>query len=177
MVGGSQRGFEQVQPWLSHMGKNFVHCGDHGKGQIAKLCNNMLLGTTMFATSEALNLGHQLGLDPYLLLKIINTSTGRSWSSEVYPPLPGVLSHVPSSQEYEGGFSLPLMQKDMGLAIQSAQKVKAGVPLSAVADQLYKLLMTVPGWTKKDFSISFKWLSQNLTQDTFEKERKKDLRT
>lgn len=164
MVGGTEEGFTRATPWLRCMGKSLVHCGGHGTGQIAKLCNNMLLGATMLATSEALNLGAQLGLDPRLLTSILNTSTGRSWSSEMYSPVPGILPNVPSSHHYEGGFSLALMQKDMGLAIASAQKAKASVPLSAVADQLYKHLMTLPGLEKKDFSISYAWLSKQFTQ-------------
>lgn len=164
MVGGSEEAFDKAKPWLQCMGRSLVYCGGHGNGQIAKLCNNMLLGATMFATSEALNLGAQLGLDPRLLTSILNTSTGRSWSSEMYSPVPGILPNVPSSNHYEGGFSLSLMQKDMGLAIASAQKVKASVPLSAVADQLYKHLMTLPGLEKKDFSISYAWLSKKFTQ-------------
>ncbi|CAC5357971.1 HIBADH [Mytilus coruscus] len=71
----------------------------------------MLLGISMIGTSEAMNLGKKLGLEPKLLAKILNTSSGRCWSSEVYNPCPGVLDGVPSSNNYQGGFGTALMTK------------------------------------------------------------------
>ncbi len=92
MVGAeAQTIFEKVKPILAHMGKNIVYCGANGNGQVAKIVNNMLLGISMVAASEAMNLGVRLGMDPKLLAGILNTSSGRCWSTEVYNPCPGVL--------------------------------------------------------------------------------------
>ena len=65
----------------------------------------------MIGTSEAMNLGQNLGLDPKLLAEVISKSTGRCWSSDLYNPCPGVLENVPSSNNYQGGFGTALMTK------------------------------------------------------------------
>jgi len=76
-----------------------------------------------------MNLGSKLGIDPKILSKIINTSSGRCWSSEMYNPVPGVMENVPSSRSYSGGFQSGLMLKDIGLAIESADICKVSLPL------------------------------------------------
>jgi len=101
MVGGSEEGARLSEPVLRCMGKNVVHCGPPGSGQVAKICNNLLLGISMIATAEAMNMGMRLGLDPKLLANVINSSSGRCWSSDTYNPVPGVLDNVPSSNSYQ----------------------------------------------------------------------------
>jgi len=99
MVGSSsEQDFLDAKPILNQMGKNIVHCGDIGTGQVAKICNNMLLAISMIGTAEAMNLGVKLGMDRTKLAGVLNTSSGRCWSSEVYNPAPGVLPNVPSSK-------------------------------------------------------------------------------
>lgn len=71
----------------------------------------MLLAISMIGVSEAMNLGINLGLDPHMIAKIINTSSGRCWSSDTYNPCPGVIEGVPSSNNYQGGFMSALMAK------------------------------------------------------------------
>jgi len=150
MVGGSAAAFEQVRPVLSAMGKNLVHCGDTGAGQGAKICNNLVLGITMAGVAEAMSLGEALGIDPKVLGGIINTSTGRCWSSDTYNPFPGVIETAPSSRGYTGGFGTDLMLKDLGLAGDAAKSVKQPVYLGALAQQLYQ---TVSG--KGDGALDF----------------------
>ncbi|WP_439894072.1 3-hydroxyisobutyrate dehydrogenase (plasmid) [Ralstonia sp. 25C] len=150
MVGGSAAAFEQVRPVLSAMGKNLVHCGDTGAGQGAKICNNLVLGITMAGVAEAMSLGEALGIDPKVLGGIINTSTGRCWSSDTYNPFPGVIETAPSSRGYTGGFGTDLMLKDLGLAGDAAKSVKQPVYLGALAQQLYQ---TVSG--KGDGGLDF----------------------
>jgi len=91
MVGGSIKSFNAVNPLLTCMGSNIVHCGDIGTGQTAKLCNNMILAVSMLGVSEAMNLGVKLGMDRNKLAGILNTSTARCWSSDTYNPCPGVM--------------------------------------------------------------------------------------
>ena len=142
------------------MGKNIVHCGGNGNGQVAKICNNMLLGIEMIGTSEAMNLGKRLGMDPKILAGIINTSSGRCWSSDTYNPCPGVMPNVPSSKNYEGGFGTSLMSKDLGLANDAAKSSGTKTPLGDLANSIYKQL-SEEGYAKKDFSVVFQWLSEN----------------
>ena len=98
------------------VGSHVVHRGAVGTGQASKMCKNLLLAISRIGTAEAMNLGISLGLDPKLLAKILNTSSGRCWSSDTYNPVPGVMDGVPSANYYQGGFGATLMAKDLGLA-------------------------------------------------------------
>ena len=138
MVGGSDADFDRAQPILAAMGKNIVHCGAAGNGQVAKVANNMLLGISMIGVAEAMALGVALGMDAKTLAGVINTSSGRCWSSDTYNPFPGVLNNVPASRGYSGGFGSDLMLKDLGLATEAAKQVRQPVILGALAQQLYQ---------------------------------------
>jgi len=138
MVGGSQADFEQAHEILSAMGKNIVHCGASGNGQVAKVANNMLLGISMIGVAEAMTLGVSLGMDAKVLAGIINTSSGRCWSSDTYNPFPGVVDTAPAARGYSGGFGTDLMLKDLGLASEAAKQVGQPVILGALAQQLYQ---------------------------------------
>ncbi|MGE4404681.1 3-hydroxyisobutyrate dehydrogenase [Pseudomonas sp.] len=138
MVGGSDADFDRAQPILAAMGKNIVHCGAAGNGQVAKVANNMLLGISMIGVAEAMALGVALGMDAKTLAGVINTSSGRCWSSDTYNPFPGVLDNAPASRGYSGGFGSDLMLKDLGLATEAAKQVRQPVILGALAQQLYQ---------------------------------------
>jgi len=138
MVGGSAADFDRAQPILAAMGKNIIHCGDAGNGQVAKVANNMLLGISMIGVAEAMALGVALGMDAKTLAGVINTSSGRCWSSDTYNPFPGVLENAPASRGYSGGFGSDLMLKDLGLATEAAKQVRQPVLLGALAQQLYQ---------------------------------------
>ncbi|CAG9766444.1 unnamed protein product [Ceutorhynchus assimilis] len=157
MVGGSQKDCQEAEPVLLKMGKKVLYCGESGAGQITKLCNNLILGVTMIGTCEAMNLGVKLGLDPKLLTDVVNVSTGRSWSSDTYNPVPGVMENVPASKNYEGGFSVELIAKDLGLASDAALSINAPIPLAAMSHQLFRTLMTYH-LGKKDFGVVYKFL-------------------
>ncbi|MCG5076035.1 3-hydroxyisobutyrate dehydrogenase [Paraburkholderia tagetis] len=155
MVGGSAALYESVKPVLSGMGKNIVHCGETGTGQVAKICNNLVLGVTMAGVAEAMALGEALGIDSKVLGGIMNTSTGRCWSSDTYNPFPGVIETAPSSRGYTGGFGTDLMLKDMGLATDAAKSVHQPAYMGALAQQLYQA-MSSRGDGKLDFSAIIK---------------------
>jgi 3-hydroxyisobutyrate dehydrogenase len=151
MVGGRPEEFAKVKPILSSMGKNIVHCGPSGNGQVAKLCNNMALAVSMIGICEAMTLGAALNIDPKVLASVMNTSSARCWSSDTYNPYPGVMENVPSARGYTGGFSADLMLKDLGLVVDSARLSKHPVPMGALAQQLYQM-MCAKGEGIKDFS-------------------------
>ncbi|WP_252092033.1 3-hydroxyisobutyrate dehydrogenase [Pseudomonas sp. MWU13-3659] len=151
MVGASAELFATLQPVLAQMGRNIVHCGEVGTGQIAKICNNLLLGISMIGVSEAMALGNALGIDTKVLAGIINSSTGRCWSSDTYNPWPGIIETAPASRGYTGGFGAELMLKDLGLATEAARQAHQPVILGAVAQQLYQA-MSLRGEGGKDFS-------------------------
>ena len=139
MVGGDLADFEKAKPILQCMGKNIVHCGGAGNGQVAKICNNMMLAIEMIATAEGMALAAKLGMDPKVFAAIANTSSGRCWSSDTYNPYPGVLENVPASRGYTGGFGADLMLKDLTLVTEAAKAAKQPVVLGAAAQQLYQM--------------------------------------
>ncbi|CDG81051.1 3-hydroxyisobutyrate dehydrogenase [Janthinobacterium agaricidamnosum] len=139
IVGGAAEALERARPLLEKMGKNIFHAGGAGAGQVAKICNNMLLGILMAGTAEALNLGVAHGLDPKVLSDIMAKSSGRNWTLEVYNPWPGVMETAPASRNYSGGFGTALMLKDLGLAQQSALSAHAATPLGGLTRQLFQM--------------------------------------
>jgi 3-hydroxyisobutyrate dehydrogenase len=151
MVGGEARDFENARPLLQAMGKNIVHCGASGNGQVAKICNNLMLAIEMIATSEGMTLAAKLGMDPKVFAAIVNTSSGRCWSSDTYNPYPGVLDNAPASRGYAGGFGADLMLKDLTLVTDAAKSVKQPVLLGALAQQIYQKHSN-DGHGGKDFS-------------------------
>ncbi len=151
MVGGEAADFEAARPVLQCMGKNIVHCGGAGNGQVAKICNNMMLAIEMIATSEGMTLAAKLGMDPKVFASIVNTSSGRCWSSDTYNPYPGVLDSAPASRGYSGGFGSDLMLKDLTLVTEAAKSARQPVLLGALAQQIYQK-HSVDGHGGKDFS-------------------------
>jgi len=139
ICGGDASTFEKAKPILEGMGKNIFHAGPHGAGQVAKICNNMLLAILMAGTSEALALGAKNGLDPAVLSEIMKQSSGGNWALNVYNPWPGVMEGVPASREYQGGFLVNLMAKDLGLAFDNAVTNQASIPMGSLARNLFQL--------------------------------------
>ncbi|KAG9345157.1 hypothetical protein JZ751_009700 [Albula glossodonta] len=148
MVGGAEEEFNAAKELLSCMGANVVYCGQVGTGQV---------NTPLHA------LTHLLGLDPKLLAKILNMSSGRCWSSDTYNPVPGVMEGVPSGNNYQGGFGTTLMAKDLGLAQNTATNTKTPIPLGALAHQIYRM-MCARGYAGKDFSSVFQFLREDEGQ-------------
>ena len=151
MVGGETADFAAARPILAAMGKNIVHCGGSGNGQVAKICNNLMLAIEMIATSEGMTLAAKLGMDPKVFASIVNTSSGRCWSSETYNPYPGVLENAPAARGYSGGFGADLMLKDLSLVTDAARAAKQPVLMGALAQQIYQKHSN-DGNGAKDFS-------------------------
>ncbi|MDI5890545.1 3-hydroxyisobutyrate dehydrogenase [Halomonas rhizosphaerae] len=151
IVGGEAAGFEQAKPLLEAMGKNIFHAGEAGAGQVAKICNNMLLGILMSGTAEALALGVKNGMDPAVLSEIMKQSSGGNWALNVYNPWPGVMEGSAASRDYQGGFLTDLMAKDLGLAWELALGSKSTVPMGSQARNLFAL-HSAQGSGQLDFS-------------------------
>ena len=162
MLGASSRSgglIDRVRPVLELMGKRVVHLGGQGAGLAGKLANNYLLAISNIATAEAMNFGKRLGLDPLLLGELINTSSGRCWSSEVNNPVEGVSKGAPAERGYEGGFALELMRKDLRLAMEEAKRVGAKVELGERAGDVYEVVAEKEG-KNRDFSIVYRWMAE-----------------
>ena len=151
IVGGPAEGLVKARPTLEQMGKNIFHAGAAGAGQVAKICNNMLLSVLMTGTAEALQLGVYNGLDPAVLSEIMRKSSGGNWALEVYNPYPGVMDGVPASKDYTGGFLVDLMIKDLGLAMEAGLAKGSATPMGSLARNLY-ISHGKNGYGRKDFS-------------------------
>jgi 3-hydroxyisobutyrate dehydrogenase len=151
MVGGSDDAFAKAKPFLEKMGKTIVHAGGPGNGQAAKICNNMILGISMIAVSEAFVLGEKLGLDPQRLFDISSKSSGQCWSMTSYCPVPGPVPASPANRDYQAGFTAAMMLKDLKLAQDAAKAAGAKTPLGADAAKLYADYAG-SGQAAKDFS-------------------------
>lgn len=157
MVGGSGQAFARAQPYLAAMGKAVIHAGAPGSGQAAKICNNMLLGSSMVATCETFALAEKLGLDAQTFFDIASVSSGQNWSMTSYCPVPGVGPETPADRAYQGGFATALMLKDLRLAMRAAGSVDAEVPMGARAAELYERF-AAEGNSTLDFSAIIKAL-------------------
>src|SRR5208337_3603794 len=137
MVGGPVEAFERARPVLEKMGKTIVHAGGAGNGQAAKICNNMILGVSMIAVSEAFLLAEKLGLGAQKLFDISSKSSGQCWSMTTYCPVPGPVPTSPANRDYQAGFTAAMMLKDLKLAQDAANSSGASTPMGAEAAELY----------------------------------------
>ncbi len=157
MVGGTEQAFARAKPLLEAMGKTIVHAGPSGNGQAAKICNNMVLGISMIAVSEAFVLAERLGLDAQKLFEISSKSSGQCWSLTSYCPVPGPVPTSPANRDYQPGFTAAMMLKDLRLAQEAARSAGASTPLGAEAAALYGLFVG-NGFGGRDFSGIIRFL-------------------
>ena len=139
MVGGPDGAFARGKPLLDIMGKNIVHTGGSGNGQVAKICNNMILGATMIAVSEGFVMADKLGLDAQTLYDICSTSSSSCWALNTYCPVAGPAPASPANRDYEAGFTAAMMLKDLRLAQGAAQDADTATPMGAAAEAMYAL--------------------------------------
>src|SRR5512143_2502338 len=138
MCGAEDKAFAAAKLVLEKMGKKIVHCGGAGAGQAAKICNNMILGISMIAVSEAFALAEKLGLSHQALFDVASTSSGQCWSLTTYCPVPGPVPTSPANNDYKPGFASALMVKDLTLAQDAAKAAGAATPLGQHAQEIYQ---------------------------------------
>ena len=141
MVGGGDAAFARGKAFFEIMGRTIVHAGGAGNGQAAKICNNMILGISMIAVSEAFALGEKLGLDPQKLFDISSKASGSCWAMLNHNPVPGIVETAAANRDYKPGFAAAMMHKDLKLAQAAADHVGAATPLGAEAAALYTLFV------------------------------------
>src|SRR5580658_7187007 len=151
MVGGSTHAFSRGKPILERMGKRIVHCGEAGNGQVAKICNNMILAASMIALGEAFVMGEKLGLSHQALFDVAAASSGQCWALTSYCPVPGPVPTSPANNGYKPGFAAALMLKDLKLAREAARSAKAATALGAHAAEIYEEFAQ-QGHSAADFS-------------------------
>ncbi len=158
MVGGTDEAFARAEPVLDVMGGKIVHAGPAGNGQVAKMCNNMILGITMIGVSESFMLAKRLGLDWQKLFDISSQASGSCWAMLNHLPVPGIVETSAANRDYKPGFSAAMMHKDLKLAEQAAMAVGAATPLGAHAAALYTQFIDA-GNADLDYSAIIKLIS------------------
>jgi 3-hydroxyisobutyrate dehydrogenase len=157
MVGGAEDAFDCAKGLFDSMGKAAVHAGPAGNGQVAKACNNMILGISMLAISEAFTLAERQGLDPRKLFDISSQASGSCWAMLNHNPVPGLVETAAANRNYAPGFSADMMWKDLKLAQDAAMRAGVATPMGANAQALYAALVNA-GWGGKDYSAIYRLL-------------------
>jgi 3-hydroxyisobutyrate dehydrogenase len=163
MVGGDPVDLEEARPALAAMGANIVHVGPVGAGEVAKLCNNLIAGVATVAVSEAFRIAEGFGVDPQVLTRVIASSSGRTWIMEHGHPVPGIVPEAASSRDYVPGFTVDLMCKDLGLAVDAARALRVPVAVASAAQQILRLASS-HGYGRKDVSSVYAFLSASSAE-------------
>jgi 3-hydroxyisobutyrate dehydrogenase len=155
MVGGNETTFDEMSPLFNLMGSKALFCGDAGAGQATKLCNNMLLATTMIGVGESFNMAKKLNLDLNILYEVISTATGSCWAVNNYCPVNNVGPQSPADNDFLPGFSAKLMSKDLKLAVNAAEESSSNIIFGRKSEELFtKMAQGMNG--EKDFSAIIK---------------------
>ncbi len=151
MVGATEDAFRLAEPVLEPMARKAIHCGGGGNGQVTKMCNNLILGASMAAVSEAFVLGEKLGLSHEALYDVASVSTGQCWSLTTNCPVPDMVDTSRANHDYEPGFAAALMLKDLRLAESAAEQSGTDTAIGNLATELYQRFND-EGGGPKDFS-------------------------
>jgi len=151
MAGGEAQDFESLRPLFEVMGQRMVHCGGHGAGQAAKICNNLILGVSMIAVSEAFVLGEKLGLSHQALFDVASAASGQCWALTTNCPVPGPVPASPANRDYQPGFAAALMAKDLNLAVNALDSTGVAGQMGALAARIYGTF-AAEGGAGRDFS-------------------------
>ncbi len=160
MVGANEADFAAAEPILSVMGGRIVHCGETGAGQAAKICNNLILGISMIAVSEAFVLGEKLGLSNQALFDVASTASGQCWALTTNCPVPGPVPTSPANRDYQPGFAGALMAKDLGLALGALEATGTAAELGPLAASIYRRFAN-EGGAGLDFSAIINTIRNN----------------
>jgi len=131
MVGGDKEVFERVKPWFEPMGKQLYYCGALGMGLHAKLSQNLILSNILQAFNEGMVLATKAGVDPELMLDILNNSAAKSGLISFKAP-------YVFDRNFNTNFSVKWMHKDIGLMLESANELNVPLPLTGLTQQMFR---------------------------------------
>jgi 3-hydroxyisobutyrate dehydrogenase/2-hydroxy-3-oxopropionate reductase len=143
MVGGDQSAFEKAKPYFELMGKLFFFCGSEGKGLQAKLTQNLVLSNIMQAFAEGMVLATKGGIDPALMLQILDNSAAKSGLISFKAPY--ILK-----RDFRTNFATKWMAKDAGLALETGRALNVPLPITALTEQMLRAAIA-KGWGDDDF--------------------------
>jgi 2-hydroxy-3-oxopropionate reductase len=144
MVGGSQAAFDKAAPLFEAMGKAWVLVGDSGAGQIAKVCNQIIVGAQMTALAEALITAQKAGVDPNRVVDAIKNGAAQMWTLDTKPPRLFAGNRQP-------GFKAYMQHKDLSIIMDTARTYGIPLPMTAVIQQLYSAMLEM-GYRELDNS-------------------------
>ena len=153
MVGGSDDAVARAQPVLAAMGSKITHFGGPGAGQAAKASHNMICGITAMAVMEGFALADALGLDLDKFYALCAGAAAQSWTLENRCPIPGVVANAPASNNFDPGFAVRLMAKDLRLAQMAAASNGQSTPFGAKAAKAFANFAETSG--DRDFSAYY----------------------
>ena len=133
MVGGDAAAFEKALPVLQGMGKSITHMGDVGSGEVVKLVNQAILASLMIGMAEAFTMGVKAGGDAMKMREVILKATGANFLLENW------IKDRMLKDDYTPGFATKLMQKDVGVVLETAAKLGVPMMLTGLAFQLFEL--------------------------------------
>jgi 3-hydroxyisobutyrate dehydrogenase len=141
MVGGEPDAVQRATELVRPMAGTVIAAGGPTAGIAAKVCNNMMLFTTLMANAEGSQLAARLGLDPKVFWEIVSVSSGRSWSQQTWYPVPDIIPTAAANNNFEATFRVDLAAKDVGLALAAGEQTGVKLPAARlVAAQLQELI-------------------------------------
>jgi 3-hydroxyisobutyrate dehydrogenase len=152
MVGGAADGFTEVQPLFELMGANIKHMGAAGAGQHTKMCNQILIASTMVGTVESLLYAHRAGLDRQAVIDVIGRGAASSWSINN-------LGRKIADGDFEPGFMIKHFVKDMGIALAEARRMNLALPGLATVQQFYIAAIS-RGWENLGTQVLYRVLAE-----------------
>ena len=162
MVSGNSKSIDKISHVFQAMGQKMIYLGEVGKGQAAKICNNLLLAINMTGASEAFSLAKRLGLDLKTFSDLVNSSSGRSWVTEMNNPVPDINASTPSSRNYEGGFSSNLLLKDINIALNTSKENNLKLDVLEIVQSIYSQMISKDNEAGfRDMSYIFRYISDN----------------
>ncbi len=152
MVGGDKAIYEKVKPFMEIMGKHFYYCGGTGLGLHAKLTQNLVLSNILQALNEGLVLATKAGVQPELMLEVLENSAARTGLAAF--KMPYILRG-----DFSTNFSVRWMHKDIGLMLDSAEELGVPTPLTALTQQQFRIAMA-EGQAEEDICSTIKVLER-----------------
>ena len=152
MIGGDDKAaIERAKPVLSAMGNRIVETGRLGSAHAMKALNNYVAAAGLAASSEALIAGRRFGLDPTVMVDIMNTSSGRNFSTEMF------LKHLVLDDSYAPGFALALMAKDIKIAADLAEGLALDLPMLRFTDERWRAAVRKVGGEQDNMEVYRLW--------------------
>ena len=138
MVGGDESSYKKIEPLFKSYAKNSTLIGNSGSGQLAKMVNQICIAGLLQGLSEAINFGQKVNLDMDKVIGVIKDGAASSWQMQNR-------HHTMAKNEFDFGFAVEWMRKDLKICLEQANEVGARLPITAIIDQFYSNILDIGG--------------------------------